>query len=140
MVLGTDNLTEYYLGFFTLGGDGLSDYGMIQNLWKTEVYELAECLVEADDSDLTKEQREALAACINSTPTDGLGITNSDLDQLGANSYLQVDIMLKDYLVNKFSLVGQALEGYPVIQRYNRTHFKRNHPVTIKREELFREK
>ena len=40
IVLSTDNYTEYLLGFWTLHGD-VGDYGMIQNLWKTEVYELA---------------------------------------------------------------------------------------------------
>jgi NAD+ synthase len=44
MVLSTDNYTELLLGFWTLHGD-VGDYGMIQNIWKTEVYEMANYLV-----------------------------------------------------------------------------------------------
>jgi len=41
MVLSTDNYTEYLLGFWTLHGD-VGDFGMIQSLWKTEVYDMVE--------------------------------------------------------------------------------------------------
>ena len=44
LVLSTDNYTEYLLGFWTLHGD-VGDFGMIQNLWKTEVYGLAEYMI-----------------------------------------------------------------------------------------------
>jgi NAD+ synthetase len=46
MVLSTDNYTELLLGFWTLHGD-VGDYGMIQNLWKTEVYAMSRYLVQA---------------------------------------------------------------------------------------------
>jgi len=44
MVLSTDNYTELLLGFWTLHGD-VGDYGMIQNLWKTEVYAMSRYIV-----------------------------------------------------------------------------------------------
>ena len=47
IVLSTDNYTEYLLGFFTIFGDQ-GDYGMIQNLWKTEVYEMSEWIFKND--------------------------------------------------------------------------------------------
>jgi len=43
MVLSTDNYTEFLEGFWTLHGD-VGDFGMIQELWKTEVYALAQAM------------------------------------------------------------------------------------------------
>ena len=40
LVIDTDNLTEHYLGFFTIHGDQ-GDFNPIGGLWKTEVYQLA---------------------------------------------------------------------------------------------------
>ena len=40
-VVGTDNYTEKLLGFSTIGGDDTADIMPIQNLWKTEVYQMA---------------------------------------------------------------------------------------------------
>ena len=40
LVMDTDNLTEHYLGFFTIHGD-VCDFNPIGGLWKHEVYELA---------------------------------------------------------------------------------------------------
>jgi len=125
LVLGTDNLTEYYLGFWTLHGD-VGDLGLIQNLWKTEVYELSKYIlslvVEIDKS----EKFHAFKSCIEAIPTDGLGITSSDLEQIKAKSYDEVDIILKDWILNKKGDVNN-----PVIQRYERTHFKRKNPYNL---------
>lgn len=126
LVLSTDNYTELLLGFWTLHGD-VGDYGMIQNLWKIEVYELAKYLVENELQ--TEAQKQALLACILATPTDGLGITNSDLDQLGAASYAEVDKILQDYQK------GLAVDlNNPVIQRHLRSEYKRNNPLNLSRE------
>lgn len=126
MVLSTDNLTEFLLGFWTLHGD-VGDYGMIQNLWKTEVYGLAEYLANEYD----RKQREAILACVRALPTDGLGITNSDLDQLGVNNYYEGDHILKDYLTK-----GYGDENHPIIKRHLASQFKRNNPVNIPREAI----
>lgn len=40
----------------------------------------------------------AMGKSIELTPTDGLGISNSDLDQIGAKSYAEVDAILQDFL------------------------------------------
>ncbi len=125
LVLSTDNYTELLLGFWTLHGD-VGDLGMIQNLWKTEVYEMAKWLA---DNEANQQQREALYACINAVPTDGLGITNSDLDQLGAPSYSEVDKILKAYLAG-----DKSLENHPVIQRHLKSAYKRNNPYNFPRE------
>ena len=129
MVLSTDNYTELLLGFWTLHGD-VGDYGMIQNLWKTEVYAMSEYLVQnlAD-----AEQAKALKSCIDAVPTDGLGITNSDLDQIGASSYAEVDEILIKYLKNPND---KDVLNHKVVQRKKSSEFKRNNPFNIPRNKI----
>ena len=102
LVMSTDNQTEYQLGFWTIHGD-VGDFDPIQGLWKTEVYELAKWLigyyygcgikkeVDADGARKICDMCEAIKKSMSLTPTDGLGISNSDLDQIGAKSYYDVD-------------------------------------------------
>ncbi|MFW6121497.1 MAG: NAD(+) synthase [Petrotogales bacterium] len=127
LVLSTDNYTELLLGFWTLHGD-VGDLGMVQNLWKTEVYALANYLVDELDNDRAKE---ALRACTEADPTDGLGISENDLEQIGADSYEEVDMILQDYLGGSSKYIN-----HPVIQRYEKTHFKRNIPICLKRSKI----
>jgi len=128
MVLSTDNLTEYYLGFWTLHGD-VGDFGMIQNLWKTEVYGLSRYISNKYILDNRSDISEAINFCIEAEPTDGLGITESDLIQIGASSYHEVDYILIDYIINKNS----TYLHHPVIKRYKNTHVKRSNPLNIAR-------
>jgi len=128
MVLSTDNFTELMLSFFTLHGD-VGDYGMIQNLWKIEVYELSKWIALNECGGTGSECRNAILSCVEATPTDGLGITNSDLDQLGVDSYGEVDVILKRYLST-----GEYDDGCLIINRHIRTAFKRNNPFNLPRE------
>ncbi len=130
MVLSTDNYTELLLGFWTLHGD-VGDYGMIQNLWKTEVYAMARYLASEMEN---PDHANALLACVSAVATDGLGITNSDLDQIQASSYEEVDQLLIQMLKNPDKL-GE-LANHPVIQRKNNSEFKRNNPYNIPRNEI----
>ena len=93
LVMSTDNQTEYQLGFWTIHGD-VGDFDPIQDLWKTEVYGLANYLqdhykskaLEAlrNDYKETCDNYKAMSCAIYNScklvPTDGLGISNSDLD------------------------------------------------------------
>ncbi len=154
MVLSTDNLTERFLGFFTLAGD-IGDFGMIQNLWKQEVYELTDDISYCPP-DL--DHRKVLLECIYAIPTDGLGISESDLDQIGAGSYDEVEIILKTWLTDdcdkylwddwltyegrdedyeSFVKYRETLRNHPVVQRYERTHFKRRWPIYLERNKIF---
>ena len=106
LVMSTDNQTEYQLGFWTIHGD-VGDFDPIQDLWKTEVYELAKWLigyyygcgikkeVGTDGARKICDMCEAIKKSMSLTPTDGLGISNSDLEQIGAKSYNEVDDILK---------------------------------------------
>ncbi len=130
LVLSTDNHTEIMLGYWTLHGD-VGDYAMFANLWKTEVYQCSKWLIENDLTFL--EQQHALEVCVDAVPTDGLGTTSSDLEQLKANSYAEVDELLQKYLSGSRD---QQLLEHPVIQRHLRSEFKRNNPYNVPRERI----
>jgi len=70
LVLGTENKSEHYLGYYTRFGDEASDIEPLRNLYKTEVYRLAEHL------EIPKEIRDA-------TPTAGLWPEQTDEGQFG---------------------------------------------------------
>ncbi len=143
MVLSTDNYTEYLLGFWTLHGDH-NDYGIIQNLWKTEVYELLEYLSNTKE-ETTVKQMESLLLCAHSVPTDGLGITSSDMEQIGCKDYEETDKILKRYLeLSSMSMLYtdsdekeyKKLSKHPAIIRHLNTQFKRNWPINLTREQI----
>jgi len=129
LVLSTDNYTEYWLGFWTLHGD-VGDYGMIQELFKTEVYELAQYIVDKELKDI--ESKKALQECIDAVPTDGLGITESDMESIGLPTYKEIDERLRYYLYNKF----EPIKDCPIIKRIENTIYKRTGTInhTIKRD------
>lgn len=111
LVMSTDNQTEYQLGFWTIHGD-VGDFDPIQDLWKTEVYGLANYLLDRykskalealhNDYKETCDKYRAMSYAVYSSckliPTDGLGISNSDLEQIGAKSYDEVDDILSRYI------------------------------------------
>lgn len=115
LVMDTDNLTENNLGYFTIHGD-VGDFNPIGGLWKTEVFKLAKwihniyynkarCLEEGhfyQQADEIASKLEALKASLELKPTAGLGITDSDLDEIGAESYDQVDSILQEILAWKW--------------------------------------
>ena len=96
-VVGTDNYTEKLLGFSTIGGDALADYMPLQYLWKTEVYGLANYLKEKYIKEENWGAVNAINESIKLIPQDGLGISASDMDQIGAKNYFDVDEILYDF-------------------------------------------
>jgi len=122
MVLSTDNLTEFYLGFWTLHGD-VGDYGPVQTLWKSEVYALAHWTA----GELRPAQAPAAAAldaCVNAVVTDGLGITTSSLEQIGAKDYDEVDRILRSY----YEQGSREFADHPVVKRSLANAYKRDNP------------
>ena len=134
-VLSTDQLDELLTGFWTLHGD-VGDVSPLQLIPKTTEYELARMLcAELDDP-------APLQAAIAATPTDGLGISSSDLDQLDVSSYREVEEIFREY----FSLRNRRAQGIPlpedeqrlavlrqrtVVKRFEATSFKRQGPVVL---------
>ena len=142
IVLSTDNFTEYLLGFWTLHGD-VGDYGMIQNLWKTEVYNIVEYLRDRYGEFEFPEEREILQQMLDADATDGLGISDTDLDQLlpswegqSRDGYREVD----EWLISMFSDFDlkptKENWNHPVVQRHRATNFKRDNPHNISRSDI----
>lgn len=111
LVIDTDNLTEHNLGYWTIHGD-VGDFNPIGGLWKTEVFELAayirdryyfESKLHSNPSLITTASDKATAVeeSLRLKPTAGLGITNNDLEEIGAESYEQVDAILQEILAWK---------------------------------------
>jgi NAD+ synthetase len=137
IVLGTDNYTEYLLGYSTIGGDSLFDFCPIQYLWKTEIYELAQYALEKEIENKAWDKVHALNESIKIAPQAGLGITSTDLEEIGAPSYAVIDTILQCALTDT-----KVPEHYDssvimnVLNRYRGSEYKRNHPVVIKREKF----
>jgi len=126
MVMATDNYTEYLTGFWTLHGD-VGDFAPIINLWKTEVYLLAEYLL----LECNEKQKQALKLCIDAIPVDGLGISSCDCEQLGVKDYFEADQLFIRYFAGE-----KALKDHPLIKRYYQSQYKRKLPVIISRGEI----
>ena len=113
-------------------------------------------------NEISGEASDSLASMLDAVATDGLGITNSDLDQLlpdwkerhttTREGYKEVDNILEDYLsesnnpldeyesVNISSIISSInkiiKETHPVISRHLRTQFKRDNPINLKRKDI----
>jgi NAD+ synthetase len=163
LVMDTDNLTENNLGYFTIHGD-VGDFNPIGCLWKTEVFKLAEYLFETyKNSDYTYlSKAEAVWASLQLKPTAGLGITDNDLEELGAESYEQVDYILQEivawkwlsleYRKDKYNSIAEMQEAFleeqvmldmpikvivNITKRHFKSEFKRKQlPIKIDRNDI----
>ena len=70
LVLGTENRSEYLLGYYTRFGDEASDLAPIRELYKTQVKQLA-CYLKIPEK------------IINKTPTAGMWIGQTDEGEFG---------------------------------------------------------
>lgn len=143
LVVSTDNLSEFWMGFWTLNGD-VGDLSPIQHVWKgLEEYVIAETLGVPEES-------------LRAVPTDGLDVTpgGTDEDQLGL-PYHELDRVIVRLLQNRFdgtkryaqteleALVGgiaretglTAERVAHVAHRLASTHYKRHWPRVVTREE-----
>lgn len=106
-VIDTDNLSEYYLGFYTRSGDQF-DYSPLSGLWKDEVYALADYI--KDHTGLNELQKEAISASMGIAPTDGNNTSlygHSDTDQIAfGHTYTEIDEVLGELLETTPEAVG----------------------------------
>src|SRR3989338_3110409 len=104
LVCGTENKSEYLLGYFTRFGDDASDFEPIRHLYKTQVIELAKYL------NIPKE-------IIIKQPTAGLWHGQTDAQELGF-SYADADQILQLYFNN---IKNISIGNMPtVVPNYNR--------------------
>lgn len=93
IVMGTSNLSEWWTSFWTKNGD-VGDINPIGELWKTEVYDLAKYLKE----NVFKDSK-ALEAAISLIPTDGNGVSKSDMEQIMPGyTYNEIDHVLSKWV------------------------------------------
>ena len=139
IVIDTDNLTEYYLGFFTIHGD-MGDFNPIGGLWKHEIYELGNYLLKYYSNDL--EKSNAIKKSIEIIPTDGNGVNDGgDMEQIAPGfNYCDVDNILISYIQNGEKGIEECNGKYGsdvvkrVIQRMKNSEFKRKRlPIVIER-------
>lgn len=156
LVMDTDNLTEHYLGFFTIHGD-VADFNPIGGLWKHEVYELASYLKDKYEiekknypmsTDSFDNKIEAINYALGIRPTDGNGVNDlGDMGQIAPKfahdknvvAYTKVDDIIKTYI----NFVGRSPELFNaamealyteygsytvdgVINRIKKTEYKRH--------------
>lgn len=155
LVIDTDNLTEHYLGFFTIHGD-VGDFNPIGGLWKHEIYTLATYLYWTYRNKNDSSKMNALEKAINIKPTDGNGVNdNGDMGQIAPafindnsiDAYAKVDNIIKDYLESfafgdemqkqtiqnlRNDYGADTVDG--IISRIERTEYKRKGlPIRINR-------
>ena len=136
LVMDTDNLTEHYLGFFTIHGD-VCDFNPIGGLWKHEIYELATYLRDTYDRhtryyadgfgslddrreiEANERKVEALNHALGIRPTDGNGVNDlGDMGQIApafahdknVDAYTKVDDIIQTYIEYK----GHHPEEYQI--------------------------
>lgn len=115
LVVGTGNLSEYLLGYFTRYGDEASDVAPIRGLFKTQIYKLAEFLkIPAD--------------IIGQIPSAELWEGQTDEEELGF-SYEEADPILELARVKKHSKIKEL--GFnknladKILKRMAETEYKR---------------
>jgi len=124
LVLGTSNKTEILLGYGTQYGDTASALNSIGDLYKTQVFKLAEYL-------------KVPAEIIKKRPTADLWVGQADEDELGF-TYAEVDKLLYQLIDKKQTTAELQKEGFALefIERVSgmikRSEFKRRLPLIAK--------
>jgi NAD+ synthase len=117
LVAGTENKSEYLLGYFTRFGDEASDFEPIRHLYKTQIYDLAKHLGVS-------------AEIIAAKPTADLWSGQTDEAEFGF-SYKDADLVLAEYFDELHSLEVIRAK-YPnadaIISYTKKNHFKHEVP------------
>jgi len=124
LVLGTSNKTEALLGYTTLYGDSAAALQPIEDLYKTQVRQLARALNVAQSIQVKP-------------PSADLWIGQTDEDELGY-TYEQVDKVLYLLVEGRYTVEEAAQQGFDrsfveaVWRRVRLNHYKRTMPNVAK--------
>ena len=128
LVLGTENRTEFLLGYFTRFGDDASDIEPLQHLYKTEVRQLAEYLGIPQ-------------SIIEQKPTAGLWKGQTDEGEFGF-TYREADCILYLYVDLKKTKKEIPASGFKqktvekVLARLSDNSFKHRLPYILSRNNI----
>lgn len=98
LVVGTENKSEYLLGYFTRFGDEASDIEILRSVYKTQVYKLAEYL-------------KVPQQIIKTPPTAGLWNGQTDEKELGF-AYEKADPILHLLYDKKLTTLQMVKKGF----------------------------
>jgi NAD+ synthase len=115
-VIGTDNLSENFLGYFTKFGDGGVDINPIEELYKSEVYQLLDYF--RDKGIITEE-------CIDRVPSAGLWEGQTDEGELGM-TYDEIEKSIRK--VNNYVIKDIKSIDEKVMKMHQQTQHKREIP------------
>ncbi|CAN5200824.1 NAD+ synthase [soil metagenome] len=121
MVVGTENRSEHYLGYFTRFGDSASDIEPLVHLYKTQIRQLAQHLGVPQE-------------VIDQPPTAGLWNGQTDEKEFGF-SYKEADEVLFMHFQEKYSLEQIIKQGYKngeqILAYVQKNSFKLNTPYSL---------
>jgi NAD+ synthase len=124
LVLGTSNKTELLLGYGTLHGDMASALNPIGDIYKTQVWQLA-------------EEMEVPQVVIDKKPSADLWAGQTDEQDLGF-TYREVDELLYHMVDQRYSREELVAHGFApdfielIYAKVQNSHFKRRLPVIAK--------
>lgn len=121
LVIGTENKSEYLLGYFTRYGDEASDIEPLIGLYKTQVYELAKAL---GVTDTIRSKPPSAELWFDQTDEGELGFTYKDADKILA---LIVDQKKTVEEIVEFGLEKTVVNA--VIYRMKINEFKHKAPL-----------
>lgn len=143
LVVSTDNLSEFWMGFWTLNGD-VGDFSPIQYVWKDlEEYVIAELLGVPEES-LKAVPTDGLDVIPGGTDEDQLGLPYHELDRVivrllqnkldGTRRWTQAELdPLIDDIAGETGLARDKVAH--VAHQLAATHYKRHWPRVVTREE-----
>lgn len=114
LVLGTTNKSENFIGYFTKGGDGLSDLEPLINMPKTFLFEFAKYL--GVDKNI-----------IEAAPAAELGISKTDEEEM-EYTYEQLDKCIEDF--ENDTLKDNSIQK-KIINDHYKSEFKRHMPKSF---------
>ncbi|NPA27192.1 MAG: NAD+ synthase [Chloroflexi bacterium] len=124
LVVGTGNKTEILLGYSTLYGDAAYAINPIGDLYKTQVWQLAEAVGVPE-------------VIVQKAPSADLWVGQTDEDELGF-SYRLADQILYLLVDERYRPEEVIEQGYPasvvhtIMERMRRNHYKRVMPPIAK--------